>query len=136
MEKWSVVHCFDKKPIWFNFTGVALDFWNEAFLKKLGSMIDVYVLVDEDTLLRKRLDMARILLLVSPNKVHPEKIKVVYGRRNFYVTVETEPSPRDSLWIEDILGLNQDVEFQVEGTPSMVEENPVTNPASKLGKWK
>ncbi|KAK0581163.1 hypothetical protein LWI29_010799 [Acer saccharum] len=95
MEKWSAVRYFDKRPIWFNFTGVALDFRNEAFLKKLGSMIGVFMLVDEDTLFRKRLDMARILLMVSPNKVHPKKIKVVYSRRNFYVIVETEPSQRD-----------------------------------------
>ncbi|KAK4857194.1 hypothetical protein QYF36_025541 [Acer negundo] len=58
MEKWSAVRCFDKKPIWFNFIGVALDFLNEAFLKKLGSMIGVSMLVDEVLLLRKRLDMA------------------------------------------------------------------------------
>ncbi|KAK2639074.1 hypothetical protein Ddye_026869 [Dipteronia dyeriana] len=69
MEKWSVVRSFDQKPVWFNFTGVALDYWNEVFFKtlssKFGSNFGELALVEEGTRLRKRLDLARLLLLVS-----------------------------------------------------------------------
>ncbi|KAK2639940.1 hypothetical protein Ddye_027735 [Dipteronia dyeriana] len=69
MEKWSVVYSFDQKPVWFNFTGIALDYWNEVFFKKLGSKFGDLALVDKGTRLRKRLDSTRLLLLVSPAKV-------------------------------------------------------------------
>ncbi|KAK1582142.1 hypothetical protein Q3G72_012207 [Acer saccharum] len=82
-------------------------------------MIGDAVLVDKGTLLRNRLDVARILLLLCLNKMQPGEIKVVVGRRNFYVRVESEPNPKDSMWIDDILGLKPEVEIQAEGTPSM-----------------
>ncbi|KAK0602402.1 hypothetical protein LWI29_033024 [Acer saccharum] len=89
MEKWSAVRSFDEKPTWFNFAGVALDFWNKDFFKKLGSMFGDTVLIDDETLFRKRLNSARLLLLVPPNQTFPKVIKIVDGYRNFYVSVES-----------------------------------------------
>ncbi|KAK3220267.1 hypothetical protein Dsin_014237 [Dipteronia sinensis] len=75
MEKWSAVRSFDDRPVWFHFTGIALDYWNEAFFKKPGSKIGDLVLVDEGTLLRTRVDSARLLLLISLTKALPKAIK-------------------------------------------------------------
>ncbi|KAK1582444.1 hypothetical protein Q3G72_015019 [Acer saccharum] len=83
------IRSFDEKPTWFNFAGVALDFWNKDFFKKLGSMFGDTVLIDDETLFRKRLNSARLLLLVPPNQTFPKVIKIVDGYRNFYVSVES-----------------------------------------------
>ncbi|KAK3205846.1 hypothetical protein Dsin_019892 [Dipteronia sinensis] len=76
-----------------------------ADVLKLGSKFGDLALVDERTLLRKRLDSARLLMLVSPNKLLPKVIKVVDSHRKFSICVETESSQRDILWINDLLDL-------------------------------
>ncbi|KAK3188253.1 hypothetical protein Dsin_027814 [Dipteronia sinensis] len=127
VQKWSGVRSFDDKPVWFNFTGVALDYWTEAFFKKLVSKLGELALVDEEMLLRKRLDSARLLLLIPPNRSLPKVIQVVDGFKHFSVSVEAESRLRDMRWINDFLGLNQEFEILDRGCPSMAEETQLQN---------
>ncbi|KAK2653502.1 hypothetical protein Ddye_013358 [Dipteronia dyeriana] len=124
-----VVRSFDQKPVWFNFKGVTLDYWNDAFFKKLGSKFGELALVEEGTSLRKRLDSARLLLLVSLAKVLPKFIKVVDGHRNFSVCIETDVIQMDIHWINEFLGLKDEING---GSRSNEEGNQFQNQVDRV----
>ncbi|KAK3199603.1 hypothetical protein Dsin_023018 [Dipteronia sinensis] len=125
MEKWSEVRNFEDMPCWFSLTGIALDYWNEKFFHKVGSKLGDLLLVDKESILRQRLDTARMLILVSPNQTVQKEIKVVDGSRFFSVSVEREVSLNDSSWIMDLLGLQlgfERVERECLSSPDTSQE--------------
>ncbi|KAK3227619.1 hypothetical protein Dsin_007481 [Dipteronia sinensis] len=127
MEKWSEVRSFEDKPCWFSLIGIALDYWNEKFFHKVGSKLGDLLLVDKESILRHRLDTARMLILVSPNQMVPKEIKVVDGRRFFFVSVEMEASPTNTGWIMDLLGLQRGFERAERECLSLTDTSQMQN---------
>ncbi|KAK3198135.1 hypothetical protein Dsin_021550 [Dipteronia sinensis] len=87
MEKWYKWCALKARLVWINFIGVPLIFWNEEFFNKLGRLIGEVLDVEEDTLLRRRVDRGRILALVPHNQLCPRKVKVEVDRDPFAVNV-------------------------------------------------
>ena len=65
--------------------GVPLKFWNEAFFRKVGRQLGETVMVEEETLLKKRFDRGRILVLIPLKRSWPDMIKVSVGSGFFNI---------------------------------------------------
>ncbi|KAI9160645.1 hypothetical protein LWI28_010233 [Acer negundo] len=107
MDKWFSVAMAKARPVWLNFPRVPLCFRNLEFFMKMGRSIGEPLIIDEETILRHRLDMGRMLVLIQHGKPCPKRVKVYDGRRNFEITVEEERSPVTLGWIEDLLDLTK-----------------------------
>jgi len=60
VRKWAPPMVAVNISVWLNVTGIPLYVWDEPLLKKIGSLFGVFVDFDEETIARKRLDLARI----------------------------------------------------------------------------
>ncbi|KAK3169114.1 hypothetical protein Dsin_000095 [Dipteronia sinensis] len=65
--------------IWIACVGVPIRFWNEAFFNKAGQKLGEMVMIEEETILKKRLDRGKILVLLPINHSCPDLIKVKVG---------------------------------------------------------
>jgi hypothetical protein len=50
----------DSREVWINVYGIPLHVWDEPLFKKIGSLFGTFIDFDEDTIERRRLDVARI----------------------------------------------------------------------------
>ncbi|KAK1581639.1 hypothetical protein Q3G72_007620 [Acer saccharum] len=105
MSKWSESSNTQARLMWIDCVGVPLRFLNEAFFLKIGWQVGKPLMVDEETLNKKRFDRGRILVLIPLNQVCPCRIKVSVGSGSFCVKISEEPAPVDSSWPASILGL-------------------------------
>ncbi|KAK1560187.1 hypothetical protein Q3G72_023350 [Acer saccharum] len=107
MKNWSDSSDSNTRMVWINCTGIPLCYWSSDFFVKLGWVIREPLLVDEETLCRRRLDMGRILILVKQEEVVSAKVKVEVGKGSFSVVVKKEDKKIDGQWIEQYLGLRK-----------------------------
>ncbi|KAK3222795.1 hypothetical protein Dsin_009820 [Dipteronia sinensis] len=108
MEKWLFSLIARARPIWINFSVVPLSCWNSEFFMKLGRLIGHPLAIHEGTLLRRRLDIWRLLVLIQFGFRCPSKIKVAGGYKSFILTVEEDTSQVPCFWVEDFLWLKKD----------------------------
>ncbi|KAK3218944.1 hypothetical protein Dsin_012914 [Dipteronia sinensis] len=108
MEKWWFSLIARARPVWINFSGVPLSCWNSEFFMKLGRLIGHPLAIHEGTLLRRRLDIGRLLVLIPFGFRCPSKIKVAGGYKSFILIVEEDISQVPCFWVEDFFGLKKD----------------------------
>ncbi|KAK1567360.1 hypothetical protein Q3G72_011288 [Acer saccharum] len=99
----SVLWVFDSEFVRDGF--INNRYWNEAFFLKIGWQLGEPLMVDEETLNKKRFDRGRLLALIPPNQVCSSKIKVAVGSDSFCVYASEEPALVDSSWPANVLGL-------------------------------
>ncbi|KAK1559313.1 hypothetical protein Q3G72_013129 [Acer saccharum] len=100
--------------VWIFCFGVPVRFWKKAFFINIVRLFGDPILVDEDTLFKKRLEKGRMLVLIPYCQSCPNKIKVSVGNDNNNVLVEgasfpvklnEDLAPADAQWLVKVLGL-------------------------------
>ncbi|KAK1582963.1 hypothetical protein Q3G72_019814 [Acer saccharum] len=108
----------------------------------VGGVLGDPVLVDVNTLQRRRLDKGRVLVLLPFGCRCPEKLEVVVDRKSLTVSVEQERSPVEIQWLEEQLGLemedsladlNSFLDLEREGKKS--EKGESSDPFRLKGKF-
>ncbi|KAK3219523.1 hypothetical protein Dsin_013493 [Dipteronia sinensis] len=111
MVRWSDSINPQNRLAWIDCFGVSR-FWNVDFFIQIGWLLGEPLLVEEDTLFKKRFDRGRVLVLIPLNQSCPNKIKVTVGNGSFCVKISEVSSLVDSLasshnsWLERILVMN------------------------------
>ncbi|KAK3223404.1 hypothetical protein Dsin_010429 [Dipteronia sinensis] len=105
---WSMAVTPQSRMSWVEFRGIPLHCWCEDFFMRLGWALGEPLLVEEDTLKRRRLDRAMVLVLMPYSVRCPEKIKVVIGNRPFSVLSMEDQAPVNFTWLSRWLGLVKD----------------------------
>lgn len=54
MEEWSSKVVVEARPMWVNFLGVPMSYWNSEFFFQIGSKIGDPLLIDDETILKKK----------------------------------------------------------------------------------
>ena len=65
------------------------------------------LLIDKETLSRRRLDRTKNLISIPFGHSCLEKIRVKYRRKTFTMSVVEDRSPVDFSWVEELLGLRK-----------------------------
>ncbi|KAK1577752.1 hypothetical protein Q3G72_024490 [Acer saccharum] len=108
---WSKSMTPQSRLSWAEFRGIPLHCWCEEFFKRLGWAVGEPLLVDEETLKRKKLDYGKILVLIPYGQSCPDGIKVISGSSSFSVAVWENPVPVNSEWISKWQGVGEDASF-------------------------
>ncbi|KAK3220408.1 hypothetical protein Dsin_014378 [Dipteronia sinensis] len=93
------------RPVWVELYGIPLRCWNGSFFLQMGKVLGVPLLIEEATLLKKRLDRGRILVLLPYEFDCQQKITAVEQSRSFVVQIIAEASTANYGWISRHLGL-------------------------------
>ncbi|KAK2635471.1 hypothetical protein Ddye_030263 [Dipteronia dyeriana] len=119
----NVEKSYDESRRWCHFRGIALDYWNDMFFQRIGNHFGDLMLIEEDTLQRRRLNKASLLILTSNGKMISNGIKVIDGSRKFSVSMEVDSNPVDYKGIIELLCLNHDGRLsEIEKIPKHDEE--------------
>ncbi|KAK3199925.1 hypothetical protein Dsin_023340 [Dipteronia sinensis] len=105
MEKWSEKLAWQVRPVWISISGFPLNYWNKSFFQKLGSSLGDLLLIERDTLLRRRLDRGNLLVALREDCLSSNRLKVMDGSKSLYVSLQQEVFPVDYEWLEGELGL-------------------------------
>ncbi|KAK0598633.1 hypothetical protein LWI29_036499 [Acer saccharum] len=105
MGNWSDSPASNLRMVWISCTGIPLCYWSKEFFLKMGWMLGEPLMVDEDTVQRRRLDKGRILILVQQEASVTTNIRVEVGNGFFMVATKEESIQVDHAWIENFLGL-------------------------------
>ncbi|KAK4851765.1 hypothetical protein QYF36_018248 [Acer negundo] len=124
MEKWSEKWENQIIPIWINVTGLPLRLWNISFFQKLGSLFGELLFIESDILQRRRLDRARLLVLIPKGGECPTSVKIGEGRESFPIQMKKDVYPMDVEWLVDILDLNFKATIFEETSASEWTERP------------
>ncbi|KAK0598408.1 hypothetical protein LWI29_034373 [Acer saccharum] len=103
ISKWDDSFNPQARLVWIDCIGVPLKFWNEAFFHKVGRQLGETVMVEEETLLKKRFDRGRILVLIPLKQSWPDMIKVSAGSGFFNIKISGASLPVDFSWPEKLL---------------------------------
>ncbi|KAI9185837.1 hypothetical protein LWI28_011181 [Acer negundo] len=104
----------DKNVLWaFESINDRVVFIRNRFLWEVGEPL----LVEDDTLKRKRLDRGRVLVLLPPSLACPDLIKVITANMSCSISFDEVKSTVDLGWISVILGLDKGV----NGTVGVLE---------------
>ena len=76
MMKWSYFLTTNDRLAWVSCWGVSLSCWCSSFFKNLSHTIEEPLLIEEEIVLRRRLDRRRIPMLIPFDKPCMSKIKV------------------------------------------------------------
>ncbi|KAK3200313.1 hypothetical protein Dsin_023728 [Dipteronia sinensis] len=95
------------RAVWILCSRIPLHLWNHDFFLKLGWTIGEPLFVEEDMVLRNRLDRGRILVLIPGNKSVTCDVKVVMENGSFLVTLKEDEMEVDFFWIEKFLDLQK-----------------------------
>ena len=75
------------RSVWMKVLGIHIHVWDEAFFKKLGALFGNFLDFDDDTISRKRFDVARIHVLTDIMGLIDEMVKLVVVGAQFKVWV-------------------------------------------------
>ncbi|KAK1551224.1 hypothetical protein Q3G72_032272 [Acer saccharum] len=106
MEKWSENTKKQRKPSWVNIIGLPLRLWNINFFQLIGNLLGELFFIEDDTLLRKRFDRAKLLIVVLGDRLCPKKIKIQDGTHSFLASIEDNTVPVNFKWVGELLDLN------------------------------
>ena len=89
LEWWNLLATCLKKDrgkckVWVRILGLPLHLWGKALFKRLGEACGRFVTVDEDTMKRRNLQWARVLVGIRRWKI-PSLLQVVVGTSVFAV---------------------------------------------------
>ncbi|KAK3222535.1 hypothetical protein Dsin_009560 [Dipteronia sinensis] len=105
MGKWSWSIRPHTRSVWVEIFGVPLGRWNAPFFSKVGRVLGDPLLIEDSTLQRRRLDRAKLLILMTSALHYPKEIEVKVGGKEFVVSVATKTTQVDHRWLERRLGL-------------------------------
>lgn len=99
ISNWSPMEVAQERYAWIQFHGVPLHAWTRELFEMLLSSFGRFVTMDDNTFMKNRLDIARILLLMtSPEPVHwVMKVKInglIYSIRVVEELYGTQPIER------------------------------------------
>ncbi|KAK1583841.1 hypothetical protein Q3G72_027518 [Acer saccharum] len=104
MENGSSKAVATSRIAWINFMGVLLSHWNSEFFFEIGKQVEP-LLIDDNTLFKRRLFKGRLLILIRHGNSCPKYISINDGRDSFWLLVEEERTPVELRWIENFLDL-------------------------------
>ncbi|KAK3229395.1 hypothetical protein Dsin_001276 [Dipteronia sinensis] len=104
------------RPVWVEVYGIPLSCWHGSFFLQVGRVLGVPLLIEEDTLKKKRLGKGKVLVLFPFESKCSEKIKVVEHSRSFELTIVRDDSKVDYDWIRSHLSLTNGNHKQVSET--------------------
>ncbi|KAK3200244.1 hypothetical protein Dsin_023659 [Dipteronia sinensis] len=116
MKNWSDSLQNFSSPVWINVSGVPLRLWNVNFFHKIGNLLGELLFIEKDTLLRKRLDRARLLIALPGNRRCPQCIRVAKGRSSWPISIEKDAFPMEFALLSEVLDLKHD--FLTKGRES------------------
>lgn len=73
---WSPALWVPRRCVWLQVYGIPLHVWHEELFKMLGNLFGVFVDFDEDTILRNRLDFARIKISTTRMGIIDEHVRI------------------------------------------------------------
>ncbi|KAK0580968.1 hypothetical protein LWI29_008247 [Acer saccharum] len=79
MKRWNVSHIPKSKLVWIECNEVPLFCWNSNFFLKLGGMIGEPLLVEEDTVMKRKLDKGRVMVSEDQDPVEASWVKHQLG---------------------------------------------------------
>ncbi|KAK1556042.1 hypothetical protein Q3G72_034933 [Acer saccharum] len=85
--------------------GVPLSCWNAEFFSCLGRKFGDPLFIEEDTILKRRVDRGQMLMSLPLDKACPDKIKIIFNGKVMFVTVVEDPNSISMAWIEDFMDL-------------------------------
>ncbi|KAK1575963.1 hypothetical protein Q3G72_009751 [Acer saccharum] len=129
ISKWDDSFNPQARLVWIDCIGVPLKFWNEAFFHKVGRQLGETVMVEEETLLKKRFDRGRILVLIPLKQSSPDMIRVSAGSGFFNIKISGASLPVDFSWPEKLLGLQAvDTQSCSNFCPNLERQDMVVQP--------
>ncbi|KAK1572422.1 hypothetical protein Q3G72_032449 [Acer saccharum] len=105
MEQWSSSMVASSRLAWINIMGVPLCHWNSEFFIQMGNEIGESLLVDDDTLFKRKLFKGRVLVLIKQGIPCPKFIIVNGKVGKIQLTMEEENTPVELQWVEEFLEL-------------------------------
>ncbi|KAL8540253.1 hypothetical protein ACS0TY_001731 [Phlomoides rotata] len=107
IEPWSEDVVDNNRFIWTNWFGVPMHVWNSKFFKLVSCTFGKLIRVDEDTLQRRKLQMARILIRTPYDELPRTPIAVSIDGKIFHVRVREEVEDMEEVFddwsSEDVL---------------------------------
>ncbi|KAK1573084.1 hypothetical protein Q3G72_006436 [Acer saccharum] len=102
---WSPAVTPQSRLVWVDFWGIPLHYWHEDFLTRLGWAMGKPLLIENDSLGRKRVDRGRVLTLIPFGQICLGKIKLATGNQLFTISAVEDETPVNLGWISRHLGL-------------------------------
>ena len=88
--------------VWISCVGVPLRFSKSEYFFKLGYTFGKPLMVEEETVNKRRFDRGKVLLLITKNQSCPAEIKVSAGKGSFHVKINEDSTPVDCNWVASI----------------------------------
>ncbi|KAK3206392.1 hypothetical protein Dsin_020438 [Dipteronia sinensis] len=105
MEEGSVTLENQPKPVWISIARLPLRLWNVAFFQKLGGVPGDLLFIESETLHRRRLDRARLLIAIPGDRPCPSEVRIKDGSWDFPIQMEIDLIPVDFAWLVEQLDL-------------------------------
>lgn len=90
VKRWSLSRVARRRRVWLRIYGIPLHVWDEPFFKVLGSKFGTFLDFDEDTVLARRLDVARIQVSTTRMGFIDEQLRIVVVGANYSLWVVEE----------------------------------------------
>lgn len=95
VQQWSESDVHSRRTIWTQWYGVSLHAWNEKFFRMVSTKIGTFVRADNDTISRRKIQMARILVKTSYPEIPRIPLKVAVDGRIFSIRIKEEDEEVD-----------------------------------------
>ncbi|KAK0572105.1 hypothetical protein LWI29_026222 [Acer saccharum] len=104
-SRWSEILIPKTRLAWIEVSRVPLYCWESSFFIKLGWLIGEPLLIDEDTVLRRRLDRGKMLVLIPHAKLSSWTVNVKMERAVVAVNLVEDKAPVCFKWLNEFFGL-------------------------------
>ncbi|KAK1567521.1 hypothetical protein Q3G72_013153 [Acer saccharum] len=107
MKAWSSQEQMvnSSKMRWVDVHGVPVSCWCKEFFKKLGGTVGEMVWIDEETELRQRMDIGKMLILAPVEQELSKEVAVNVGKRCFPVKMVEQATPVTIGWLSNHLSI-------------------------------
>ncbi|KAK1571163.1 hypothetical protein Q3G72_012814 [Acer saccharum] len=100
-SRWSEILIPQTRLAWIEVSRVPLHCWEASFFMKLGWLIGEPLLIDEDTVLRRRLDKGKMLVLIPHAKLSSWTVNVKMERAVVAVNLVEDKAPVCFKWLNE-----------------------------------
>ncbi|KAK0591464.1 hypothetical protein LWI29_002331 [Acer saccharum] len=123
MVHWTDSVIPKSRLVWLNCVGISLQCWSESFFRKVGWTLGEPLVVDNEIVMRCRLEKGRLLALIPVGAIVPSKIKVLENNQSFEFWIFEDPIPVNQSWLMKHLDLKKKSGID----SSNLNYNPVLN---------
>ncbi|KAK1553806.1 hypothetical protein Q3G72_003857 [Acer saccharum] len=126
MDRWSDKFINNARVVWVDCWGVPLSSWSSEFFNCLGQRFGVPLCIEEDTILKRRVDRGRMLMSIPLDKDCPKKIKIFFKGEAKIVSLIEDQNPTSLSWIEEVLEIRNSSKLNLasDGYGRGVEDAP------------